>query len=90
MCIWQKLLIILLKDLNRKSMFGFFPLGNLGPKAASSDMLMAVFLSIGSCKFCGFGAKCKQTKKLKLNLKADSSSKFDLGIQAFLCMLLGK
>lgn len=43
MCIWQKLLIILLKDLNRKSMFGFFPLGNLGPKAASSDMLMAVF-----------------------------------------------
>ena len=43
MCIWQKLLIILLKELNRKSMFGFFPLGNLEPKAASSDMLMAVF-----------------------------------------------
>lgn len=41
MCIWQKL--ILLKDLDRKSMFGFFPLGNLGPKAASRDKLMAVF-----------------------------------------------
>lgn len=89
MCIWQKLM--LLKDLNRKPKFGFFPLGNLEPKAASSDRLMAVFLEQWLTSiFCGFGAKSKQTKELNLNLKAALSPKFDLGIWALVYMLLGK
>lgn len=41
MCIWPK--VILLKDLNRKPLFGIFPLGNSEPKASSNDKLVAVF-----------------------------------------------
>lgn len=40
--------------------------------------------------FCGFGVKYKQTKKLKINLKVDFSSEFDLGIWILVYMLLGK
>lgn len=89
MCIWQKL--ILLKNLNRKPMFSLFPLEIECQKQLLVTSLWQCFLSTGSCKlFYGFGAKCKQTKILKLNPKAELFPKFVSGIWILVYTLLGK